>query len=132
MSSQESLITFIQELKLDDDSKYSEFQKMIEKKISSQIKKTKKHDKKDTSSEHCRDNVFEQKTKKKDKKTLTKENPSIKVQQENPKTKGSKVWSRYENYKLATTYLEFIEKGGTNDDYNFDLNHSPPILLIKC
>lgn len=129
MSAQESLVSFIQELKLDDD-KFLEFQEMIKKKLS-----TKKKNKKETKnhSEQSRNDVFEHDSskgdiKKRDKKTLTKENPSIIVQQENPKTKGSKVWSRYEKYKAATTYKEFIEKGGTNDDFNFDLNHNPAYI----
>ena len=48
------------------------------------------------------------------------ENRLIKFQEENPKSKGTVVYDRYERYKRATNYKEFIDLGGVNKDYYHD------------
>jgi hypothetical protein len=46
-------------------------------------------------------------------------NKLIKFQEENPKSKGL-AYDRYNRYKNATTYKEFINLGGENKDYYYD------------
>ena len=48
------------------------------------------------------------------------ENKSIEINQNNPKNKDSDVYDRYERYKKANNYEEFIELGGDNKDYYSD------------
>ena len=48
------------------------------------------------------------------------ENKSIEINQYNPKNKDSDVYDRYERYKKANNYEEFIELGGDNKDYYSD------------
>tara|TARA_Y100000768_G_scaffold388501_1_gene384741 strand:- start:1783 stop:2499 length:717 start_codon:yes stop_codon:yes gene_type:complete len=47
---------------------------------------------------------------------------NIRIIQENPKRLGSKVYERYEKYKLAKTKKEFLSLGGTLADFNNGLN----------
>jgi len=46
---------------------------------------------------------------------------SIKYLQENPKKKGTQSWDRYEKYKVATNYDEFVRLGGPKKDLKFDI-----------
>lgn len=48
------------------------------------------------------------------------ENKSIEINQDNPKNKDSSSYDRYERYKKANNYEEFIELGGDNKDYYSD------------
>ena len=48
------------------------------------------------------------------------DNKSIEINQYNPKNKDSSVYDRYERYKKANNYEEFIELGGDNKDYYSD------------
>ena len=49
------------------------------------------------------------------------ENKSIEINQNNPKNKdSSSIYDRYERYKKANNYEEFIELGGDNKDYYSD------------
>ena len=50
-------------------------------------------------------------------------NKTIKLNQDNPKRIDSKAYNRYEKYKSATNYIEFLESGGNNQDYNYDLEY---------
>ena len=50
-------------------------------------------------------------------------NKTIELNQDNPKRIDSKAYNRYENYKSATNYPEFLESGGNNQDYNYDLEY---------
>ena len=45
---------------------------------------------------------------------------SILFQQTNPKRAGSKSYDRYEQYKSATSYAEFLELGGSRADFLSD------------
>ncbi len=47
-------------------------------------------------------------------------NKKIKYLDENPKNPGSISYERYEQYKVATNYLDFIRLGGKNADYYYD------------
>ena len=48
------------------------------------------------------------------------DNKSIEINQDNYKHKDSDAYQRYERYKKATNYNEFIELGGNNKDYYSD------------
>ena len=48
------------------------------------------------------------------------DNKSIEINQDNYKHKDSDAYQRYERYKKATNYNEFIELGGNNKDYYND------------
>ena len=50
-------------------------------------------------------------------------NKTIELNQDNPKRIDSKAYNRYEKYKSATNYIEFLESGGNNQDYNYDLEY---------
>ena len=50
-------------------------------------------------------------------------NKTIELNQDNPKRIDSKAYDRYENYKSATNYIEFLESGGNIQDYNYDLEY---------
>ena len=50
---------------------------------------------------------------------IKKNNKRFKFQQENPKKVGA--YDRYENYKSATNYDQFIQLGGKNEDLRNDL-----------
>ena len=50
-------------------------------------------------------------------------NKTIELNQDNPKRIDSKAYNRYEKYKSATNYTEFLELGGNNQDYNYDLEY---------
>jgi len=53
-------------------------------------------------------------------KAVPTECRAIQIDQRNPKKPGSMSWSRYEDYKAATTTDEFLELGGTRADLVFD------------
>ena len=48
------------------------------------------------------------------------DNKSIEINQDNYKHKDSDAYQRYERYKKATNYNEFIRLGGNNKDYYSD------------
>lgn len=48
------------------------------------------------------------------------DNKPIIFNQDNPKNKDSSSYDRYERYKKANNYEEFIELGGDNKDYYSD------------
>ena len=50
-------------------------------------------------------------------------NARIVVEHKNPKRHKTLAWQRYEGYKGATTYGEFLKLGGTRSDYRYNLNH---------
>tara|TARA_R100001463_G_scaffold110238_1_gene164936 strand:+ start:356 stop:742 length:387 start_codon:yes stop_codon:yes gene_type:complete len=47
-------------------------------------------------------------------------NKKIKYKEENPKKPGTEAYEKYERYKLATDYLDFIRLGGNNPCYYYD------------
>ena len=47
-------------------------------------------------------------------------NKLIEFQQENPKRKDTSAHDRYNRYKHATTYKEFIDLGGRNKAFYYD------------
>ena len=47
---------------------------------------------------------------------------NIRIIQDNPKRFGTKVYERYQKYKLAKTKKEYLMLGGTMEDYTHDLN----------
>ena len=49
------------------------------------------------------------------------ENKTIELNQNNPKNNSGTAYHRYEIYKKATNYEEFIRFGGNNGDYYNDL-----------
>ena len=53
-------------------------------------------------------------------KKCMNENKDIKFNQDNPKNNNTSAYHRYERYKKATNYDEFIELGGDNKDYYSD------------
>lgn len=57
-----------------------------------------------------------------------KENPEAKI--EFSGTKGGKNAEKFEKYKKATTFEEFIELGGSNCDINYDFKRG--LLKIDC
>ena len=50
-------------------------------------------------------------------------NKTIEINQNNPKREGTQSYDRYERYKKATNFKEFLELGGRNLDYHCDLEH---------
>ena len=48
-------------------------------------------------------------------------NKTIEINQNNPKREGSKAYDRYERYKKATNFTEFLELGGSNLDYHYNI-----------
>ena len=61
------------------------------------------------------------------KKKLNNESIRIEIQQENPKQKfwrgqQSKAWTNYEITKKAKTKAEFLNLGGTQREWNFDVD----------
>lgn len=116
MSAQESLISFIEDLKL-DDAKFSEFQKMIEKKLAPKNKKS--------NVDEIREDVFPKDTKKTTKKesgTTIRHKGPIRINPNNPKKVNCKSWIAYEAYKNAKSYEEFKELGGESKHYKYDLD----------
>ena len=116
MSAQESLISFIENLKL-DDAKFSEFQKMIEKKLAPKNKKS--------NVDEIREDVFPKDTKKTIKKesgTTIRHKGPIRINPNNPKKVNCKSWIAYEAYKNAKSYEEFKELGGESKHYKYDLD----------
>jgi len=45
----------------------------------------------------------------------------IRINEKNEKKAGSESYKRYENYKFARNKTDFMEMGGTNIDFNYDL-----------
>lgn len=115
MSTKESLVNYIEGLNL-DDAKFSEFQKMIEKKLASKTKKS--------NVDEFRDDVFGKETKKTNKKengNTSRHQGPIRINPNNPKKVNCKSWTAYESYKSAKTYDQFKELGGESKHYKYDL-----------
>ena len=69
---------------------------------------------------------FDKKTKKLEdnieKKSIRERlNKTIEINQNNPKRKGTQAYDRYERYKKATNFTEFLELGGSNLDYHYNM-----------
>ena len=48
-------------------------------------------------------------------------NKTIEINQNNPKREGTQAYDRYERYKKATNFTEFLELGGVNLDYHYNM-----------
>ena len=48
-------------------------------------------------------------------------NKTIEINQNNPKREGTQAYDRYERYKKATNLTEFLELGGSNLDYHYNM-----------
>ena len=48
-------------------------------------------------------------------------NKTIEINQNNPKREGTQSYDRYERYKKATNFKEFLELGGSNLDYHYNM-----------
>ena len=48
-------------------------------------------------------------------------NKTIEINQNNPKREGTQAHDRYEKYKKATNFTEFLELGGSNLDYHYNI-----------
>tara|TARA_A100001015_G_scaffold53919_1_gene59148 strand:- start:83 stop:472 length:390 start_codon:yes stop_codon:yes gene_type:complete len=51
-------------------------------------------------------------------------NKTIEINQNNPKRKGTQAYDRYEKYKKATNFKEFLDLGGSNLDYHYNIRDS--------
>ena len=56
-----------------------------------------------------------------DKSLRERLNKTIEINQNNPKREGSQAYDRYERYKKATNFTEFLELGGSNLDYHYNM-----------